>query len=60
MRSAEWLSDPQGTPRGNPQRDKPVHFLQIWLLPKSRGIAPGYAQEHFNVASKTDRLRLVA
>lgn len=44
----------------NPQRDKPVHFLQIWLLPKSRGIAPGYAQEHFDVASKTDRLRLVA
>lgn len=37
-----------------------MHFLQIWLLPKSRGIAPGYAQEHFNVASKTDRLRLVA
>lgn len=44
----------------NPQKDKPVHFLQIWLLPKSRGIAPGYAQEHFDVASKTDRLRLVA
>jgi len=44
----------------NPQLNKPVHFLQIWLLPKTRGIKPGYAQEHFDGASKRDRLRLVA
>jgi quercetin 2,3-dioxygenase len=44
----------------NPQKDKPVHFLQIWLLPKSRGIAPGYAQEHFSADTRRDRLRLVA
>jgi redox-sensitive bicupin YhaK (pirin superfamily) len=44
----------------NPQKNAPAHFLQIWLLPKSRGITPGYAQEHYAPATKRDQLRLLA
>jgi len=44
----------------NASSDKPVHLLQIWLLPGQRGIAPGYEQKMFDAASKKDRLRLVA
>ena len=37
-----------------------THFLQIWLLPDERGIAPGYEQKHFDADSKRGQLRLVA
>jgi redox-sensitive bicupin YhaK (pirin superfamily) len=37
-----------------------THFLQIWILPDERGIAPGYEQKHFDAASKRGTLRLVA
>jgi quercetin 2,3-dioxygenase len=37
-----------------------THFLQIWILPNQRGIAPSYEQKHFDEASKRGRLRLVA
>src|SRR5688572_9361907 len=43
----------------NSDRD-PVHFLQIWILPERRGLAPGYEQKHFSPADRTGRLRLVA
>ena len=29
----------------NASRTEPVNFLQIWIRPKSKGIAPGYAQK---------------
>jgi hypothetical protein len=38
----------------------PVHFVQIWILPNAEGLAPRYGQTHFDAASKTGRLRLVA
>jgi redox-sensitive bicupin YhaK (pirin superfamily) len=44
----------------NASPDKPVHLLQIWLMPGQRGVAPGYEQKMFDAASKKDRLRLVA
>jgi quercetin 2,3-dioxygenase len=37
-----------------------THFLQIWIQPNVRGIAPSYEQKTFAAADKTDRLRLVA
>ena len=38
----------------------PVHFLQIWIEPDARGIAPGYEEATFDEASKRGRLRLIA
>ena len=37
-----------------------VHFLQIWIEPGERGIAPSYEEKHFDEASKRGKLRLVA
>jgi redox-sensitive bicupin YhaK (pirin superfamily) len=39
---------------------EPVHFLQIWIMPNVQGIAPGYEEKHFDVASKIGHLRLIA
>ncbi len=43
----------------NHSQDQPVHFLQIWILPKFRGIRPGYEQKHFPVQERRGRLRLI-
>jgi quercetin 2,3-dioxygenase len=37
-----------------------THFLQIWIEPQVRGIAPSYEQKTFPDADKRGRLRLVA
>jgi redox-sensitive bicupin YhaK (pirin superfamily) len=37
----------------------PVHFLQIWVLPATQGIAPGYEQTYFAPEEKQGQLRLV-
>jgi redox-sensitive bicupin YhaK (pirin superfamily) len=37
-----------------------VHFLQIWILPDRRGIAPSYEQKTIPPAELQDQLRLVA
>jgi redox-sensitive bicupin YhaK (pirin superfamily) len=44
----------------NHDKSGATHFLQIWIEPSVRGIAPGYEQKHFDAASKRGRLRLVA
>jgi quercetin 2,3-dioxygenase len=44
----------------NASRDDEVHFLQIWIQPNKRGVAPGYAQKTFGDADKRNQLRLVA
>lgn len=44
----------------NGSKAEPVHFLQIWLLPDKRGVAPGYEQKTFPDEEKRGRLRLVA
>jgi len=44
----------------NASKEAPVHFLQIWLVPTARGLAPGYAQKHFSDEEKRDRLCLLA
>ena len=35
--------------------DKPVHFLQIWILPERDNTAPGYAQKMFPFADRHGR-----
>ena len=37
-----------------------THFLQIWIEPNAKGIAPGYEQKTFNADEKRGKLRLVA
>jgi quercetin 2,3-dioxygenase len=44
----------------NPSATEPVHFYQIWLLPRSRAIRPSYDQKFFADNEKQARLRLVA
>ncbi len=44
----------------NPSQSEPVHFLQIWLMPASRGAPPSYEQKTFVPEDKRGRLRLVA
>ena len=39
---------------------EPVHFLQIWIEPNVRGLAPGYEEKHFDDAQKRGRLRAIA
>jgi len=38
---------------------EPVHFLQIWIEPKFKGIKPSYEEKHFDADSKKGRLRLI-
>ena len=44
----------------NHKADETTHFLQIWIEPKERGVAPGYEQKKFDDAEKRGKLRLVA
>jgi redox-sensitive bicupin YhaK (pirin superfamily) len=39
---------------------EPVHFYQIWILPRERNIRPSYEQKNFPAEDRTGRLRLVA
>lgn len=36
----------------NASNKKPVHFLQIWLLPSENGLPPGYEEQSFDEAEK--------
>jgi hypothetical protein len=44
----------------NHAQGQATHFLQIWIQPDQRGIAPSYEQKHFDATSKRGQLRLVA
>ena len=44
----------------NPSRTEPVHFLQIWIQPSERGLAPSYEEKRFSTSEKRGRLRLIA
>lgn len=43
----------------NASETDPVHFLQIWVLPETKGIEPGYEQTYFAPEDKQTQLRLV-
>jgi redox-sensitive bicupin YhaK (pirin superfamily) len=44
----------------NARQDEPVHFLQIWLLPDRRDLAPGYEQKAIPESEDRGVLRLLA
>jgi quercetin 2,3-dioxygenase len=44
----------------NASKTEEVHFLQIWIQPNARGIAPSYEERHFGAEERRGRLRLIA
>jgi redox-sensitive bicupin YhaK (pirin superfamily) len=50
VRHSEW----------NHSKSEAVHFLQIWIVPSERGIAPSYEQKPFAPSTLDDRLQLIA
>jgi len=44
----------------NPSSTDPVHFLQIWIEPAQRGVAPSYEQGHVAPHDMRGRLALIA
>jgi hypothetical protein len=44
----------------NHSQTDPVHLLQIWLLPDTKGLSPSYEQRDFPLAQRRGKLRLVA
>jgi quercetin 2,3-dioxygenase len=44
----------------NHSQTRPVHFLQIWIIPERTGLEPGYEQRTYSDADKRNRLRLIA
>ncbi len=43
----------------NGSASQPVHFLQIWIQPNERNLAPSYEQKRFAAEEKRGRLRLI-
>ena len=43
----------------NASKTKPVHFLQIWIVPEKNGLAPSYEQKSFDETAKHGQLRLI-
>lgn len=44
----------------NASKTDAVHFLQIWIVPSERGVAPSYEQKTFAAEDKRGKLRVVA
>src|SRR3546814_267818 len=43
----------------NHSRTEPVHFLQIWIIPKFSGVKPNYQEKHYPEEEKRGKLRLI-
>lgn len=43
----------------NASASEPVHLLQIWIIPETRGLVPSYEQTTFTDAEKRGVLRLI-
>jgi len=44
----------------NPSSTEPVHLLQIWLLPRERGLPPSYEERAFPAKGRSGRWQMVA
>jgi redox-sensitive bicupin YhaK (pirin superfamily) len=40
----------------NASADEPMRFIQMWIMPNERGLAPGVEQRVFTIDDRTDRL----
>lgn len=43
----------------NGSKEKPVHFLQIWITPKKDGIKPSYEEKKYSTEDKRNKLKLI-
>jgi redox-sensitive bicupin YhaK (pirin superfamily) len=41
----------------NASKTEPVHLLQVWIMPREKGLPPGYGQKMFDSAGRTNRLQ---
>jgi len=44
----------------NHSTEHPVHFVQMWVLPRAQGLAPRYGQVDFTLAERRDRWLTIA
>lgn len=44
----------------NRNEEEPVHFLQIWIIPKEQDIEPAYEQKHFPPEERKNKVQLIA
>lgn len=44
----------------NHSNTQPVHFLQIWLLPQTKGLTPSYEQQQTHLSQTPGQLKLIA
>lgn len=44
----------------NASGEHQVHLLQIWVMPESAGLTPGYEEQHFGTEQKLNRWCLIA
>ncbi len=44
----------------NASKTEPVHFLQIWIVPDKRGVAPRYEDRSFPIRERKNSLVLLA
>jgi redox-sensitive bicupin YhaK (pirin superfamily) len=43
----------------NPSKTKPLHFLQIWIVPGTFKLPPSYEQKAYPATERANRLRLI-
>ncbi len=44
----------------NPSSEEETHLYQIWIMPETKGLQPGYEQTYFAPEEKEGKLKLVA
>ena len=44
----------------NASKEKPVHLVQLWILPAVKNLAPSWEQERFSLAERTGKLLAIA
>ena len=64
LRPHEWQRMTAGTgirhSEYNHSDSETTHFYQIWILPETNGLTPGYEQKMFAPGEKSGKLKLVA